>query len=203
METTGEMRHKRFDLSSFVSARFDDYTDAESATVDLLRAGFERDRLTILVSEESRKRILELQPEIADPEEESRVTAAVELEQENKGLKGAGVGGSIGGTVGAVAAGIAAIGTSVVIPPLGLVVAGPLAAALAGAGAGGAAGTVIGALTGAGLDEYRARSFAEIVDDGQIIVGAHALTVPEQSEIVRILEERGGTIVAPGIEESE
>ncbi len=59
----------------------------------------------------------------------------------NKAAEGAGVGGAIGGTVGAIAAAIAAIGTSLVLPGLGLVIAGPIAAALAGAGAGaGAAG---------------------------------------------------------------
>ena len=43
---------------------------------------------------------------------------------------GLGIGSAIGGTVGAVLAAIAAVGTSIVIPGLGLFVAGPIAAAL-------------------------------------------------------------------------
>ncbi len=53
----------------------------------------------------------------------------------SKAMEGAGTGSAIGGTLGAIIAGIAAIGTSVLIPGLGLIVAGPIAAALAGAGA--------------------------------------------------------------------
>ncbi len=56
----------------------------------------------------------------------------------------AGVGGAIGGTLGAVVAAFAAVGTSLAIPGLGLIVAGPLAAGIAGAGAGGAAGAYSG-----------------------------------------------------------
>ena len=56
-------------------------------------------------------------------------------------------------------AAIAAIGTSLVIPGLGLVVAGPLAAALAGAGAGGTAGGLIGALVGHGMPEDRTKKY--------------------------------------------
>jgi membrane protein implicated in regulation of membrane protease activity len=45
--------------------------------------------------------------------------------------EGAVTGGAIGGTLGAIIGGIAAIGTNVIIPGLGLVVWGPIAAALA------------------------------------------------------------------------
>lgn len=68
-------------------------------------------------------------------------------------------GAGIGGAVGAALAAIAAVGTSLAIPGLGLVVAGPLAAALAGAGAGGATGGLLGALIGAGIPEHRAKVY--------------------------------------------
>ena len=48
----------------------------------------------------------------------------------SKAAEGAGVGGAIGGTVGAILAAIAAVGTTIAIPGLGLVIAGPLAAAI-------------------------------------------------------------------------
>ncbi|HYG11262.1 MAG TPA: hypothetical protein VD835_15045, partial [Pyrinomonadaceae bacterium] len=57
---------------------------------------------------------------------------------------------------------------------LGLVVAGPLAAALAGAGAGGATGGLIGALIGSGIPEDRAKVYDDGVRNGGIVMGVNA-----------------------------
>ena len=73
-------------------------------------------------------------------------TAGQETELGNKA--GAGIGGAIGSTVGAIIAAVAAVGTSLALPGLGLVIAGPLAAAIAGAGAGAAGDGLIGARVG-------------------------------------------------------
>jgi hypothetical protein len=70
-----------------------------------------------------------------------------------------------------VIGGIAAIGTNVLLPGLGLVVAGPLAAALAGAGAGGLTGGLVGALIGSGIPEDRAREYEEGIRNGGIVMG--------------------------------
>lgn len=177
----------------FVAAAFDDFEAAENATRELVEEGFPTDRISVLLSDETRQRFLEIHPELA--EEGHVLSQTVELDRENKALKGAGVGGAIGGSVGAAAAAIAAVGTTLVIPPLGVAVAGPLAAALAGAGAGGAAGTLIGALTGAGMDELRAKRFEERVKEGNIVVGATALTEPERRTIADTLEDHGGVLV--------
>ena len=85
-------------------------------------------------------------------------------DHETKALKGAGTGAAIGGTAGAVLAAITAVGTSLVIPGLGLVIAGPLVAAFAGAGAGGTAGGLIGALVGHGIPEDRAKKYQSRLD---------------------------------------
>ena len=71
-------------------------------------------------------------------------------------------------------AAVAAIGTSVAIPGLGLLVAGPLAAGLAGAGAGGLTGGLVGALIGSGIPEERARAYDEGVRSGGIVMGVNA-----------------------------
>jgi uncharacterized protein YjbJ (UPF0337 family) len=89
----------------------------------------------------------------------------------SKALEGAGTGSAIGGTLGAIIGGIAAIGTNVLLPGLGLVVAGPLAAALAGAGAGGLTGGLVGALIGSGIPEDRARLYEEGVRNGGAVMG--------------------------------
>ena len=89
----------------------------------------------------------------------------------SKALEGAGAGSAIGGTLGAIIGGIAAIGTNVLLPGIGLVVAGPLAAALAGAGAGGLTGGLVGALIGSGIPEERAALYEEGVRNGGAVVG--------------------------------
>jgi hypothetical protein len=91
----------------------------------------------------------------------------------SKALEGTGVGSAIGGTLGAIIGGIAAIGTSVLIPGLGLIVAGPLAAALAGAGAGGLTGGLVGALVGSGIPEDRAVVYEEGIKDGGTVFGVN------------------------------
>lgn len=182
------------DPQYLISAVFEDFDVAEEATAELIEEGFPRERISVLLSEESRREYLEVRPELA--ETEGHVLApTVALDEESKTMEGAGVGGTIGGTLGAAAAAIAAAGTVLAIPPLGIVVAGPLAAALAGAGAGAAAGGLIGALTGAGMSEFRARRFEEVVREGDIIVSARTLTDPERSIAERIFDEHGGDLI--------
>jgi hypothetical protein len=91
---------------------------------------------------------------------------------EEAAKEGSGVGFAVGGAIGATAAAIAAIGTSLLIPGLGLVVAGPFAAALAGAGAGGITGGLVGGLVGMGIAESEAKEYEEKIKNGKIIVGA-------------------------------
>jgi anti-sigma factor RsiW len=56
-------------------------------------------------------------------------------------------------------------------PGVGLVVAGPLAAAFAGAGVGGLAGGLIGALVGSGVPEETAKAYESGLKGGGIVVG--------------------------------
>src|SRR5262245_37910116 len=85
--------------------------------------------------------------------------------------EGMGVGGAIGTAVGATLAAVAAIGTSIAIPGLGLVVAGPLAAALAGGGAGAVAGGLVGALVGWGIPEQNAEAYSAALREGGVVLG--------------------------------
>lgn len=81
------------------------------------------------------------------------------------------MGGAIGGMIDAIAAAVAAIGTSLVLPGLGLEIAGPLAAAVAGAGAGAATGGLIGALVGWNMPEERVKQYEEGIKKGGILMG--------------------------------
>ncbi|MEJ7708917.1 MAG: hypothetical protein WKF84_03465 [Pyrinomonadaceae bacterium] len=60
------------------------------------------------------------------------------------------------------------------MPGIGLVVAGPIAAALAGAGAGGLTGGLIGALVGSGIPEDRAKEYEQGIKEGNIVMGINA-----------------------------
>ena len=89
----------------------------------------------------------------------------------DKVAENAGKGSLIGGGIGAVVGAVAAIGTNVIFPGLGLVIAGPLAAGLAGAGAGAATGGLVGALTGTGVSEDEAKYYENEIKDGGIYMG--------------------------------
>ena len=107
----------------------------------------------------------------------------------DKGGGRARLGSAIGGGVGAAVAAIFAVGTSIAIPGLGLVVAGPIAAALAGAGAGGATGGLIGALVGAGIPEERAREYDKGVREGGIVIGTRARDDAHARELEREVQQ--------------
>src|ERR1017187_1630270 len=96
-----------------------------------------------------------------------------ETEMGTKAAEGAGKGSAIGGIFGAIAAIVGAVGTSLVIPGLGLVIAGPIAAGLAGAGAGAITGGLIGALIGSGIPEERAKLYESGFKNGNIVMVVH------------------------------
>jgi hypothetical protein len=123
-----------------VTGLFKSKVSAEAAVDALMKRGFSRDDISVLMSDATRSKEFALQ---------SRTHAA----------DGLGIGAAAGGAVGAVLAAIAAVCSSLFLPVLNLVIAGPIAAALDGLGAGGATGGLIGALIGAGITEYRSKVF--------------------------------------------
>ena len=159
--------------SRMVTGLFRDRDSAELAYNDLHGRGYGKDDINLVMSDDTRKRHF-------------LNSGAPETELGTKAAEGAGVGAGIGGAVGATLAAIAAIGTSLVLPGLGLVIAGPLAAGLAGAGAGGAAGGLIGALIGAGIPEERVKHYEAGIKDGGILMGV----TPRSDDDARYLEGR-------------
>ncbi|MVM36211.1 hypothetical protein GO755_39745 [Spirosoma sp. HMF4905] len=146
--------------STLMTAIFADHDAAETAYNELLAHGFSPTEVNVVMTDETRKQNFE--PSSSD---NSALT--------DKAMEGAGKGSAIGGTLGAVAAAIAAIGTTLALPGLGLLIAGPLAAGLAGAGAGGLAGGLIGALVNSGIPEETAKAYESGLKSGGIVVGVH------------------------------
>jgi hypothetical protein len=140
-----------------VTGLFLDRDSAERAYRTVTELGYERDDVNLVMSDETRKRYFS-----------GDDTQSTELG--SKAAEGAGIGGAIGGTLGAIAGAIAAAGTTLVLPGLGLVIAGPIVAALAGAGAGGATGGIIGALVGWGIPEERVKHYESGIREGGILM---------------------------------
>ena len=139
-----------------LTGMFRDRDSTEGAYRSLRDRGYTDDEINVLMSDETRDKYYS--------------TGDTELEG-NKALEGTGAGAAIGGTLGAIIGGIAAIGTNVLIPGLGLVVWGPIAAGLAGAGAGGLTGGLVGALIGWGIPEDRAKEYETGIREGGTVLG--------------------------------
>ncbi|MGE5419377.1 MAG: hypothetical protein ACM3UT_04285 [Chloroflexota bacterium] len=158
--------------SSYLTGSFRDRSSAERAYNRLRERGYTDEEINIIMSDETRKRYFD-----KDTDNENDFG--------NKAMEGAGKGSAIGGAVGATAGIIAAIGTSLVIPGLGVVIAGPIAAGLAGAGAGGLTGGIVGALIGAGIPKDRAEKHEKDIKEGDIVMGVK----PRNDDDATYLEE--------------
>lgn len=142
--------------NGMLTGMFRDRESTEKAYNTLHERGYSKDDINLVMSNDTRK---------------NYYTGDVVETELTRAAEGAGTGSAIGGTIGAIAGVIAAIGTSLVIPGLGVLIAGPIAAGLAGAGAGGIAGGVIGALVGSGIPEDRAKLYETGINNGHVVLG--------------------------------
>ena len=144
----------------WVIGTFTDRDSAERAYNSMLTRGYSEKDINLMMSDETRNRYFAHENK-------------ADSELGTKAMESAGVGGAIGVTAGAILAAIVAVGTSIAIPGLGLVIAGPIAAAMAGAGAGGLTGGIIGALIGWGIPEERAKLYETDLKNGGIVLGVN------------------------------
>ncbi len=162
METTeygSQTIDKKKSNKQMVTGMFTDLESAESAYKALRDKGYTTDEINLIMSDETRKKHFS--------------TDLKNTEMGTKAAEGLGAGSAIGGGIGAIAGVIAALGTNLVIPGLGLIIAGPLVAGLAGAGVGGIAGGIIGALIGFGIPEEHAKLYESGIKKGHILLGVH------------------------------
>jgi hypothetical protein len=158
--------------AKLVTGLFKNKVAAEAAVDALMKRGYSRDDISVLMSDATRSKEFALQ---------TRSHAA----------DGAGIGGALGGAVGAVIAAIVAVGSTIFLPGINLVIAGPIAAALAGAGAGGVTGGLIGGLIGAGIPEYRAKVYDAGLRSGGILLGVESQSAEEVDKIEELLQAIG------------
>ncbi|MDX6446493.1 MAG: hypothetical protein QOH71_3567 [Blastocatellia bacterium] len=151
--------------ATIMTGLFRDRDSAERAYRTLGERGYGKDDVNLLMSDETRKKYF----------------ADRDTEIGTKAWEDAGKGAAIGGAVGATLAALAAIGTTLALPGLGLLIAGPIAAAFAGAGAGAVTGGLVGALVGYGIPEERAKLYEQGIKDGGIVMGVSPRT-PEDAD---------------------
>lgn len=166
-----EVRNNGTSEKRLLTGMFRDRESTESAYNALHDRGYSKDDINLVMSNETRNA-------------HYNDDAAEDTEIGTKAAEHAGKGSAIGGTIGAIVGVIAAIGTSVVIPGLGILIAGPIAAGLAGAGAGGLAGGVIGALVGSGIPEARAKLYESGIKEGNVVISV----TPRNNEDAKYLE---------------
>ncbi|PYS91036.1 MAG: hypothetical protein DMF64_13370 [Acidobacteria bacterium] len=159
-------------MAKLVTGLFKTRAAAEAAVDAIIKRGYTRDDISVLMSDATKSK------EFA-------------IESGTRAAQGAVVGGTVGGVAGATLAAIAAVGTSLVLPGIGLVIAGPIAAALAGLGAGGATGGLIGALVGAGIPEHRAKVYDAGLRSGGILIGVEAKTETDAGKLEQLLTDLG------------
>lgn len=188
--------------SRFVSAHFSDLDDAMKATAQLEDRGYEREDVSVLMATETRQRYLETRSELSEEDGDALMESA-ELSEKRKTKEGNGVGGTSERGVGAVAAAFAAIATTAVVPPLGVAVAGPLAARLVGPGTDDATGGLVEALVDSGISKYRATRFKKLLEEGQLIVGVEANSEAERTDVAEKLEKYGWKLVEENGQEED
>ena len=157
--TTGEGTARQRE-NRMMTGLFRDRESAEGAYRSLSSRGYGKDDVNLMMSDDTRKKYF------ADDDSELGT----------KAWEDAGKGAAIGGGVGATLAAIAAIGTTLALPGLGLLIAGPIAAALAGGGAGALTGGLIGALVGYGIPEETAKHYDKGIREGGIVMGVNPRT---------------------------
>ncbi|MBL8685011.1 MAG: hypothetical protein JNK05_37895 [Myxococcales bacterium] len=130
--------------------------DAESAIIALEKRGYRKEDVSVLMSDETRKRLA--------------AHSSMTHTSGEKAAEGAGVGSAVGGVAGAIILGIVAVAAPIAIPGIGLLISGPLVAALAGSGAGGLAGGLIGSLVRVGIPESHAKIYDLGLREGGVLI---------------------------------
>ena len=144
-----------------VTGLFRDSESVERACQAVTQRGYDTGDIHVVMSDDTRKRYFS---------GDHQTQTNTEL---GKAAEGGELGGPIGGTIGTIIP-ILVAGAFLALPGLGLVVAGPIAAALAGAGAAGLAVGLMGALSDWGIPEERVQQYEAGIKDGGVLMGVKA-----------------------------
>jgi len=137
-----------------LAGMFRDRASAERAYASLTHRGYTKVDITLLMSDEARKR---------------HFGHHHDTELGSTAAEGAGIGAAVSG-LGAVLTGPVAAGV-IALPGTGIIVMGPIAAALTSGAVSAAGGGLLGALIGAGIPEDHAKLYEVGICEGNIVMG--------------------------------
>ncbi|MBA2648449.1 MAG: hypothetical protein H0U75_02415 [Legionella sp.] len=135
----------------FISELFKDNESAEKAYKRTLKLGYKSIDINLIISEESKNKYYDS----IFIKERSAVASS----------------GTLGAAVLGLAAGVAAMKTDLIIPDMGLIIAGPLATGLASVGLGSFNGGLAEILVGWGISEDQAKIYEIGIKSGGIVLG--------------------------------
>jgi hypothetical protein len=164
--------------SRMVTALFDDGASLERAYEAVAARGYGTGDINVLMSDATRSRYF-----AEDREVNTEIGRKVE--------EGGELGGPMGGAVGTILPAVIAAGV-VALPGLGMVLAGPVAAAFAAAGAAGMAMGAIGLMADWGIPEERARQYETGIRDGGILLSVRARSAEDVRHFEREWQAVGG-----------
>ena len=151
---------------------------AERAYQACVQHGYEIGDVNVIVSEDTRKKLLETHDELK----------AKLAEHKSEGGE---LGGPAGGRTGILVTIMAAVGAAVAIPTVGVLI-GPVAVALAAAGAAGAAAGLISAFADWGVPQQQLQRYEEDVRDGAILVVVETRSEGDARLLAREWKAAGG-----------
>ncbi len=160
-----------FDKKPFEAGVFDSIEEARHAVEALLNAGFHPDQITVVCSDEAKKRHFD------------------DVEQEAPAGTFAPAAAATGSAVGAILGGLTVFVSAAATGGVALWAAGPITA-----WAGGVAGGLIGAMMTRGVEKELANFYQQAVREGRILIGVEARNSGDSPEIGRaaeILQECG------------
>ena len=163
------------DDAGMVTGLFFDRDSAERAYRSIIGRGYASDEINLAMADETRKVLFP---------EDGLVT---EL-GEKAAKEGVDLGNPKGGTLATLSTAVSAIGAAgalLLLPGVGVVIAGPIAAAIAGAAAAGVAGGLIGALQHWGIPSSRMSEYNAGIENGGVLMGVR----PHSEEDARYFEQ--------------
>lgn len=169
---------------NIVTGLFRSRASAERAFQCVLDRGYEASDVDLFLSDETRKKNFSAADQGTGLGE--RVAEGGEKAVPTQ------LGGPLGGTLGTIGAAAAAIGTAVMLPTLGIVVAGPIAAALVAAGTVGLAGGLVGALTDWGVPADRLEHYEAGIREGGFLMGVKPRSEEDAKHFIECWKASGG-----------
>ncbi|MFN7926691.1 MAG: hypothetical protein U0Y68_01905 [Blastocatellia bacterium] len=171
---------------------FSSYEEADEGYKYLTDLGYDQDHILVVLSESTQQGNVsgKTASHISRDAQHGPEPSAAGVEKSTKAVEGLGLGSSLGALAGA----IAMIGTSIVLPGLGLAFLGPIAAGLVGASGGAALGGLGGLLYGSGVPEAEMPYYQNGIQAGKVLIGVRPRTVQDAEKISAKWEELGAEL---------